>query len=346
MGAVSVTLSGAVGTRATYDIGLTLPYDWIEPAAVEEEGVTVDISGSATFEGQGQFVRPLPGLTWVGPDLGQWSSPEGWDGGEPDDVPDADVRTFVPAKIVALDADGGTASLLIDGADAGLLVEAGSTLTVSQNMEVAQGSLQIAATGAVDAGAGVVLAAGSQLVVELAGAEAGKIMTDDDTYLDGSLQFKIDGSDPFKHGDYPLVEVGAGAEEGIATRFGSVDSLGAYVSTGDDQDGLNYTNRTLTLTIDKDLNPGDANLDTKTNVLDFNEWNANKFRDGTDWASGDFTGDGKTNVLDFNVWNENKFTAAGDPAPLVEGQVPEPSTLLLLVCGGLAGLWASVRRRS
>ena len=60
--------------------------------------------------------------------------------------------------------------------------------------------------------------------------------------------------------------------------------------------------------------PGDANLDGKTNVLDFNIWNAHKFLDGTTWQRGDFDGNGKTDVRDFNIWKEHKFTSA--PAPL------------------------------
>ena len=88
----------------------------------------------------------------------------------------------------------------------------------------------------------------------------------------------------------------------------------------------------MQLTIEQDLHLGDADLNTTTNVLDFNEWNAHKFgSEPTTWRQGDFTGDGKTNILDFNVWNEHKFTSAGNPPPLVKGQVPEPSMLMLTV---------------
>jgi hypothetical protein len=103
-------------------------------------------------------------------------------------------------------------------------------------------------------------------------------------------------------------------------------------------------NNEVTVTVLHDQHPGDANLDTKTNVLDFNEWNANKFTSPTTWQMGDFNGDGKTNVLDFNVWNENKFTSVAAPAPQA-GQVPEPGTLALLAAGlaFLVGAWRRTR---
>ncbi len=64
--------------------------------------------------------------------------------------------------------------------------------------------------------------------------------------------------------------------------------------------------------------PGDANGDRSVDASDFNIWNSNKFRSGTDWSTGDFTGDGVTDASDFNVWNSNKFTS-------VLRSVPEPA---------------------
>ena len=58
---------------------------------------------------------------------------------------------------------------------------------------------------------------------------------------------------------------------------------------------------------------GDANLDGRVDVSDFNLWNNNKFQTGT-WSSGDFTCDGVVDVSDFNVWNNNNFTIADELA--------------------------------
>ena len=93
----------------------------------------------------------------------------------------------------------------------------------------------------------------------------------------------------------------------------------------------------LKVEINRDLHMGDATLDWVTDVRDFNKWNAAKFTTGTDWGSGDFDGNEVTDVRDFNKWNANKFTTAPEPGALVQGQVPEPGTLLLLA-GGLIGL--------
>jgi hypothetical protein len=76
-----------------------------------------------------------------------------------------------------------------------------------------------------------------------------------------------------------------------------VQGLGEYLPEG----ALDYAATSLVATIALDLHPGDANLDTKTNVLDF------------------------------NVWNENKFASATEPGRLVRGQEPEPGTLILLL---------------
>ena len=82
-------------------------------------------------------------------------------------------------------------------------------------------------------------------------------------------------------------------------------------------------------------NYGDANLDTKTDFLDFqvllDHWQANGPNIG--WQQGDFNGDYTVDFLDFqkllDYWNPGGWSFA--PA-----QTPEPATLTLLALGGLA----------
>jgi hypothetical protein len=202
------------------------------------------------------------------------------------------------------------------------------TLNITGDVDMQSGSVYAASVGS--AGTDHLYARGSVVLEE-----------------DTSIRFQIDAMHPFEEGTYTLIT--AEGEEGLLGPFDSSEGLGEYVSIGPGNDGLEYVEEgiqsLLKLTIDYDLHPGDANLDTKTNVLDFNEWNANKFTSPTKWGEGDFNGDGKTNVLDFNVWNENKFTSATD-ARLVEGQIPEPSTLILLTAGVLGLLLVGRRFRT
>ncbi len=156
-----------------------------------------------------------------------------------------------------------------------------------------------------------------------------------DTEDDTTLQFQINGKDPFTEGTYTLMT--ATGVDKISGMFHDVTGLGSYLGNVSVADGE------MTATVLHNLHPGDADLNLTTDVRDFNVWNTNKFTSGTDWASGDFDGNGVTDVRDFNVWNTNKFTDVNSPAPVAGGQVPEPSTLVLLV-GGLAGIFLARRR--
>ncbi len=153
------------------------------------------------------------------------------------------------------------------------------------------------------------------------------------------IEFRVSAADPFKMGDFLVMQ----SEDGIEELVGEFEiaGLGNYIM---EDDGMWYTGNSLYVLIDYDLHPGDATLDTITDVRDFNVWNTNKFTSGTDWITGDFDGNGVTDVRDFNIWNTNKFTSVNSPAPPAGGQVPEPSTLILLAAG-LVGLLAIRRRR-
>ncbi len=274
---------------------------------------------------------------------GSWGDTETW--GDGTVTPDAGYAVVIgDSQVIAVTEDASAYSLAISDPSASVAIAAGQTLSLVEDLNLTEGTLQLTSTGAVSAGGDLTVAADSQVVTEIDATTAGLIAVEGDAQLAGTLTFAVSGTSPFLAGTYTLIT--AGGTTGIAGTFDQSQGLGQYVSIGDMNDGLTYSAESLTVTIDFDLHSGDANLDTVTDVRDFNTWNTNKFTSGTDWSSGDFNGDGTTDVRDFNQWNTAKFTGVGDVgAPLATGQVPEPTTLVLLVCA-LAAAMAWRRSRS
>jgi hypothetical protein len=78
---------------------------------------------------------------------------------------------------------------------------------------------------------------------------------------------------------------------------------------------------------------GDADLNGIADGLDFVEWNANKFSapgPTTPWSDADWDFNNFVDGGDFTAWNANKFD------PITAGAVPEPASLLVMLCGVLA----------
>ena len=82
---------------------------------------------------------------------------------------------------------------------------------------------------------------------------------------------------------------------------------------------------------------GDANLDDRVDLADFNALAAHFGQAVNGWAFGDFTLDGAVNLLDFNLLAANFGLTSGDvslaPADwaALASAVPEPSVVVLLI---------------
>jgi hypothetical protein len=100
------------------------------------------------------------------------------------------------------------------------------------------------------------------------------------------------------------------------------------------------------------LLPGDFNVDGYVNALDLDIWrtNAGLSGPGITWRSGDANSDGVVDGLDKDIWFTHAFRSLDDNlAPGSAGAidaVPEPSTLVLALAGGLAALVCRWRRRT
>jgi probable HAF family extracellular repeat protein len=90
--------------------------------------------------------------------------------------------------------------------------------------------------------------------------------------------------------------------------------------------------------------PGDANLDGKVDINDLTIVLANYGQTGMVWSQGEFTGDGKVDINDLTIvlsnYGHSIGSSAGPMAP-----VPEPASVVLLACCGLAALLAGAWRR-
>jgi len=307
-------------------------------------------------------------LTWDGTDPGEWTSAH-WNPGSV--TPNPGESMAVNSGTVTVSSDLTTTpagSLAIAYGAAGGTVSIGTAgkLFVTSNVNVgAGGSLNIdgvLTTTAVNVMGGslanspnscapiaisgnVTLAGGGTLVVDLMGVGIDTLATTGPVTLapsDVLLEIVIaGGGNEFQSGTLTLID----ADGGLIGTFANVTDLGAYVSINGN--GLTYdeANGTVTLTLDMDLNPGDADLDGATDVSDRIIWNNNNFTEGTTFVTGDFNGDGATDVSDRIIWNSHRFTwATATPGALdaMAVPIPEPATLALLALGGLAMLW---RRR-
>ena len=157
------------------------------------------------------------------------------------------------------------------------------------------------------------VADGARCVVGVTSVDVDTLVTDRAVVLGANTSLEIliaGGGGEFQPGTYTLIE----AAGGLSGTFSDVTDFGAYASVNGN--GLTYdeTAGTVTLTLDKNLNPADANLDGHTDVSDRIIWNSHNFTFNTTFTTGDWNNDGATDVSDRIIWNSHNFTFA-TPAP-------------------------------
>jgi len=308
-------------------------------------------------------IGPLLTLYWDGADPAEWTSAH-WGPGP--FAPTADRNMLVNSGTVTVSSDltaMPAASLAIGSGAPGGTVSIGPAgeIVVTDRVTVGpRGTLSI--DGVLSAGAvtvtggsvtnsvgrigpmtvngSVALAAGATLAVEAIGAGLDKLANTGTATLGANVTLDImfsGGGNEFAGGTYTLIE----AAGGLSGTFANVTDLGVYASVNGN--GLTYDEAggTVTLTLDMNLHPGDANLNGATEVLDRIIWNNHRFTEGTTFVTGDFNGDGATDVSDRIIWNSHRFTwATATPGALgaTAVPIPEPATLSLLALVGLAML--------
>jgi hypothetical protein len=79
--------------------------------------------------------------------------------------------------------------------------------------------------------------------------------------------------------------------------------------------------------------PGDYNGNRVVDAADYTIWRDHLGQTGATAAQGDGTGDGSVTVADFDYWKLRFGNTSGSGGGIVQGGVPEPSSMLLVVIG-------------
>jgi len=240
------------------------------------------------------------------------------------------LGTYVDVKLGGVDLGAGkTLTTAGSGAPAltintlsgsGTLTGVHSSLTVNT---LAPGN----SIGTVNVAGDVTLADASSFNAELIGAQADALTADGAVTIgaDASLNLIVTGGgNEFQAGQHVLINAAA-----VNNQFANVTDLNGYVDAG--TNGLTYAGGVVTLKLNLNLNPGDANLDGATDVSDRIIWNNNNFTEGTTFRTGDFNNDGATDVSDRIIWNNNNFTEATAGAPVAAASADSDSHLPVFI---------------
>ncbi len=294
---------------------------------------------SAVFLRKGglQFVQNITSAA-----NGDWGAPATWN---PQQSPNDGYAAIVSGdKVTVTNAAPADLGYALDIQNNGqVVVEAAAQLIVQQELWVTAGRLAVqgprAATDPTPVSIGGELVVADEVEIEIGATPptAGYVSAYRPITLSqgSTLDLMPTGLSHFVPGEYTLIQ-GSGLDA-QTNAFETVEGLGDYVSADAgserDADGLTYSEDGVTITIDYDLHPGDADLNTTTDVRDFNIWNVNKFTTDTNWKTADFDGTRSTDVRDFNIWNTHKFTsvqAAGSGDPGGGNGKPKTSSIELI----------------
>lgn len=198
-----------------------------------------------------------------------------------------------------------------------------------------------------------------QYVALIDGADQSLLVTEEDTYLDGTLGVEVLGSLPTV-GETSRTLIHTLEEASILGRFAEEPEAGEYLGHGVFLRGVAYDWETLNVDLFQAA-AGDTDGNGDVNGFDIQAiLSSNKFGtpQAADWRDGDFTGDGIVNgfdiqaILSANLFGTGPYAAAqpglpaGEPAGGVGGRaVPEPGTWVLLAGGLLSGLALRGRKR-
>jgi len=269
---------------------------------------------------------------------GPWSLDSTWD--DPPTVPFAGTKTVVN-HAVDVAADGNAFSL--DVGSGAVTVEPDNTLTIDHGANVGSGTVGINLGGD---GSGVLANAMSgKLVAESVQLDTGSKLEMEALGFLGDLSPVV--------GEWGLLSLDI-IEGSLSGTFGSVPSgllgYGVFLENLDDSSGSVVVADLLQAA------PGDANGDRQVDAGDIEAiLAANKFMTGqpADWSDGDFTGDGFVDAGDIEAILAANLFMTGPYVPpkgasgayYAKIAVPEPSTVVMLVAGGLGVLLALWRRR-
>lgn len=127
-------------------------------------------------------------LTWNGLGDGNWDSDTQWNGGPSGTAPDRTNPAVVHTNQVTVAESGDAYSLLIrDGGRLVVRADNPLTLAVVRNVEIVDGTLELAPTGTLDIGGQLTMQADSQYVCQLDGPQNGLLAATGDVYLGGTL---------------------------------------------------------------------------------------------------------------------------------------------------------------